>query len=107
MTRTPTEVFITNSYADTRKISPDERWLRLTARPQSLKGLSKYRGVSLFKKNPEKKWQATLSYNGKKYRAGVFATEEEAALAWNKMALRIVGPAAIQRLNLIPGHHET
>lgn len=96
----------TNGYSDTRKISAEERWLRLTGRPQSIRGTSRYRGVSLYAKDNWKRWQATLSYNGKRYRAGIFATEEEAAVAWNKMALRIIGSAAIKRLNIIPGRGE-
>jgi hypothetical protein len=79
----------------------------LTGRPQSIRGTSKYRGVSICDKKHEKPWQAILSFKGKKYRAGIFATEEEAAIAWNKMALRIVGPTAIKRLNTVPGYHET
>jgi hypothetical protein len=100
-------VAVSNSYNDTRRMSVEERWLRLTARKHSIRGASKYRGVSIFKKEDEKPWQATLAYNGKRYRAGVFSTEEEAAIAWNKMALRIIGPAAIHRLNIVPGHHES
>lgn len=100
-------IAVSNGYSDTRHLSPEERWLRLTGRPQSIRGTSKYRGVSICKKDHPKPWQATLSFKGKKYRAGIFATEEEAALAWNKMALRIVGPTAIKRLNIIPGYHET
>lgn len=91
----------TGGYKDTRKISAEERWLRLTARPQSMRGASKYRGVSIFSKD-EMKWQAVLSYDGKRYRAGVFISEIEAARAWNKMALRIIGATAIHRLNIIP-----
>ena len=99
-------VAVFNGYSDTRKISPEERWLRLTARPHSIRGASKYRGVSIYNKNDEKPWQATLAFKGKRYRAGVFATEEEAALAWNKMALRIVGPLAAERLNVVPNSGE-
>jgi hypothetical protein len=47
-----------------------------------------------------------LAFKGKRYRAGVFATEEEAAIAWNKMALRIIGPLAIRRLNVVPNRGE-
>lgn len=107
MRRDPFDLSYTNGYSDTRRISAEERWLRLTGRPQSIRGTSKYRGVSLYARDNWKRWQATLSYNGKRYRAGIFATEEEAAVAWNKMALRIVGSAAIKRLNIVPGHHES
>lgn len=96
-----------NGYEDTRRMSAEERWLKLTGRPHSIRGASKYRGVSIYNKDHERPWQATLAYKGKRFRAGVFATEEEAALAWNKMALRIVGPLAKDRLNIVPGHHET
>jgi hypothetical protein len=100
-------ISVANGYDDTRRISPEERWLRLTGRPQSIRGASKYRGVSIYNKDHERPWQATLAYKGKRFRAGVFATEEEAALAWNKMALRIVGPLAKDRLNVVPSHHES
>lgn len=100
-------ISVANAYGDVRRISPEERWLRLTARPQSIRGASKYRGVSIYNKDHQRPWQATLAYKGKRFRAGVFATEEEAALAWNKMALRIVGPLAKDRLNIVAGHHET
>jgi hypothetical protein len=43
-----------------------------------------------------------LRFNGRVYNAGSFATQEEAALAWNQLALRIVGPEAQPRLNHIP-----
>ena len=100
-------ITVANGYGDTRRISPEDRWLRLTGRPQSIRGASKYRGVSIYNKDHERPWQAILAYKGKRFRAGVFATEEEAALAWNKMALRIVGPLAKDRLNVVPGHHES
>jgi hypothetical protein len=99
-------VSVSNGYGDTRRISPEERWLRLTGRPQSIRGASKYRGVSICDKTHEKPWQAMLAFKGKRYRAGVFATEEEAAIAWNKMALRIIGPLAIRRLNVVPNRGE-
>ncbi len=100
-------IAFSNGYNDTRHLSAEDRWLRLTGRPQSIRGISRYRGVSVYNKDHKTPWQATLSFKGKRFRAGVFATEEEAAIAWNKMALRIVGPAAIKRLNIVPGYHET
>lgn len=66
-------------------------WNRLY-RPR---GHSKYRGV-YFKKR-EHKWVAQLTYNNRSIHIGYFKTEEEAALAWNKLAMEMYGEYA--RLN--------
>ena len=59
-------------------------------------GKSKYKGVhaSNIKKKP---WAAMVIYRKKKYRLGNFATEEEAARAYDKKCLELRGPEA--RLN--------
>jgi hypothetical protein len=89
-------------YSSKSKRSPSEVWLALTARPHSLRGASPYRGVQKANSNPALPWRAMLRFNGRVYNAGSFATQEEAALAWNQLALRIVGPEAQPRLNHIP-----
>ena len=55
-------------------------------------GASKYRGVVWYKKN--QKWGAHCKSFGKFYYLGLFNTEEEAALAYNKKALELHGEFA-------------
>lgn len=85
--------------------SKAEVWLKLTARPHSIRGASRFRGVQRANSNPRLPWRAALRFNGRTFDGGSYATEEEAALAWNQLALRIVGPEAQQRLNQIPEAH--
>jgi len=92
---------IPNSYNDERHMTRAERWLRLTGRPTMIRGKSKYRGVTYEAARKTKPWKASLTFNGMSYHGGCFDTQEEAALAWNKMALKIVGPVANERLNKI------
>ncbi len=65
--------------------------------PKKLNGKSKFRGVC--KRN--KKWEAKIRHMENHYRIGLFATEEEAALAYNKKALELKGVKA--KLNIIHG----
>lgn len=89
-------------YSSKSRRTHAEVWLQLSSRPQSMRGASPYRGVQKASSNPALPWRAMLRFNGRTYSAGFFATQEEAALAWNQLALRIVGPIAEQRLNQIP-----
>lgn len=82
--------------------SKSEVWLRLTARPHSVRGASRFRGVQRANSNPRLPWRASLRFDGRTFSGGTYATEEEAALAWNALALRVVGPDAQQRLNQVP-----
>jgi len=64
---------------------------------QKVSKTSRYVGVCLgTKKN--KPWRSNLFYHNKQIHLGYYATEEEAALAYDKMALKIYGEKA--RLNL-------
>ena len=54
---------------------------------------SKYKGISWFKR--DKKWQAHIRINGKVKRLGLFTSEEEAALAYNKAAVKLFGEFAL------------
>lgn len=92
------------SYSNTKNYSRVERWLQLTARPHSVRGESKYRGVSRSNNRPDKPWRAALKYRGFNFYGGQFETQEEAALAWNELVLRYIGPEAAPRLNQVPGH---
>ncbi|MGA0021015.1 hypothetical protein [Vulcanococcus sp.] len=91
-----------NSYWDTRKQTQVERWLKLSGRPHMTRGTSPYRGVSSTWSSTGHIWRATLSFNGRRYQSGVYKTQEEAALAWNRMVLRVVGPGCEPRLNQVP-----
>lgn len=58
---------------------------------------SKFKGVSWYKR--DKKWQVQISLNGKQTLVGRFFSEEDAARAYNSMALKFYGTFA--RLNKI------
>lgn len=89
-------------YSSKSKRSPSEVWLALTARPHSLRGASPYRGVQKANSNPALPWRAALRFDGRTYNGGSYATQEEAALAWNRLALHVIGPDATPRLNQVP-----
>jgi len=58
---------------------------------------SKFKGVTFFEKG--NKWLARLVLEGKSFSLGLHATEEDAALAYNRKAIEIFGEFA--RLNII------
>ena len=51
-----------------------------------------YKGVSWHK--PTNKWRGTIGQNGRQYHLGLFTSEKEAALAYNKEAIKIFGEFA-------------
>jgi hypothetical protein len=53
---------------------------------------SSFKGVSYHAKN--KKWRATINIDGKQISAGCYATEEEAAIAYNKKSFELFGEFA-------------
>ena len=69
-------------------------YLAMANRPQPANRASAYRGVSR-SNNPKLPWRAALGYRGGRYYLGNHATEREAALAYNKAALRIIGDHAV------------
>lgn len=63
----------------------------------NLKKVSKYKGVSFYKK--AKKWYSRIKVNYKTYCLGSFNTEKEAAIAYNEAAKKYFGEFAY--LNVI------
>lgn len=55
---------------------------------------SEYVGVSRSKKVPKKPWRATIYHMNKQHYIGYFATEKDAALAYDKKALELFGEGA-------------
>ena len=55
---------------------------------------SKFKGVSLKKGGVKKPWYGRITVNGKKIDLGYYATEKEAALAYDKAALEYFGEFA-------------
>jgi hypothetical protein len=79
--------------------SDREVYLSLANRPRKRDATSQYRGVSKTT-NPNRPFRAALKYKGRHHYLGSYETELEAAKAYNKAALRIVGEYAV--LNDLP-----
>ncbi len=62
--------------------------------PRRTGKFSDFRGVYLIYVNKagEVRWQATITVKGERIGLGVFESEIEAAIAWDKEAVRIYGP---------------
>jgi len=80
--------------------------LRLCSRSQNLcnqgsteGSSSQFKGVYNSKRG---RWRAELNYEGNRYRLGIFDSEREAALAYDRKALEIHGDFA--RPNILDGH---
>jgi len=71
-----------------------EKYRQMAMRPNATKKFSKYRGVTS-NRTPGKPYRVSLCYQGVKYFIGTYATELEAARAYNEHALRIIGDHAI------------
>jgi hypothetical protein len=89
-------------YSTKSSTTKAQLWLRLSARPHLIRGASRFRGVRRYNSSTCFPWRAVLRFDGRSFDGGAYATEEEAALAWNQLALRIVGPEAQPRLNQVP-----
>ena len=77
-----------------RTTSEEAYYLSLANRPKRAGAASVYRGVSR-STNPRLPWRAALGYRGRRYYLGVYASEREAAEAYNRAALRIIGAHAV------------
>ena len=98
----PASVAPVNSYWRSGK-SPVDRWVILTSR-KSKGSASSYRGVQLNSgaNAKVKPWRAMLCFQGRRYFGGDFPTEREAALKWNELVLKHVGPSVSHILNEVP-----
>lgn len=89
-------------HKDGNGINNQRNNLRLCIRVQNVQNRSKsknksskYKGVGLL----HGKWQATITYQYKKYYLGWFKTEKEAAIMYNREASKMFGEFA--KLNII------
>jgi hypothetical protein len=88
---------MTNNYRPSyykRTMSDKDYYLSMANRPVPKNKFSKYRGVSKAN-NPNKPYRVCFKYKGKHYHIGIYADEIEAALAYNKAALAVIGPYAV------------
>lgn len=83
----------TNGYYSKRK-TDIEVYLANASRPTKPDKFSKYRGVHK-SNNPKKPYRAGICFKGKRYVIGLFEDEIEAAKAYNKFALHLIGPKAL------------
>lgn len=78
----------------TKNVDEKEHYIKLASRPNTKKKFSKYRGVTK-NNNPKKPYRAALSYQGRRWFIGAFENEIDAAKAWNKLALIVIGDHAL------------
>ncbi len=90
-------------HADGNRLNNTRENLRLCTSAENManiprdkyKGSSKYKGVAWDKRpNRSKPWKAQISINDKTRHLGVYATEEEAAKAYDKAAKKLRGEFA-------------
>lgn len=90
-------------YIDGNKLNNTRENLRVVTQQQNLwsqkprKSKSGYRGVQWMP--AQKKWRATITFNGKGYYLGIYSTSEDAAAVYNSKALEFFGEYA--RLNIL------
>lgn len=84
-----------------RKMNDKDYYLSQARRPLPKNKSSQYRGVQLNSKNTTGlPFKAMFVHKGRRYYLGAFATELEAAQAYNKAALAVIGDYAV--INVFP-----
>ena len=73
--------------------SQEQAYLAYANRPRRPGASSMFRGVSYRKRTGQ--WIAQLYWRGRRYFLGAYEDELEAAEAYNKHALQIIGPFAV------------
>lgn len=81
-----------------RRRSPEEKYLAFARRPKRAGSSSRYRGVSF--RQQTQRWIAQVYWRGRRYFLGSYEREEDAAAAYNRHAVRIIGELAV--LNDLP-----
>jgi len=77
-----------------RNVDEKEHYIKLSSRPRNKPQFSKYKGVSK-NNDPKKPYRAALTFQGRRWYIGAFVDEIEAAKAWNKTALAVIGEHAL------------
>jgi hypothetical protein len=80
------------SYWATSK-SEVEFYLVHARRPLPKNKFSRFRGVHK-NSNPDKPFRVAICFNGRRILAGTYSDEIEAAKAYNRLALHVIGPKA-------------
>ena len=88
---------LNNQRANLRLATQSQNLANSSGRPHS----SKYKGVFWSKdERYKRRWWARIKKNGKSTHLGIFATEEEAAAAYNQAAIEMFGD--FSRINVLP-----
>lgn len=83
-----------NRRSNIRVVTTSQNIIRI---PKVQTGISKYKGVRFSK--ARNGWYANFEYMGKRYFRGYFKTEEEAALAYNRLA--VLYQPGIAHINMV------
>lgn len=78
-----------------------EFYLVHARRPLPKNKFSRFRGVQKHH-DPRKPFRVSVTFNGKRFLGGFYSDEIEAAKAYNRLVLKVIGPNAI--LNEIPSN---
>ena len=77
-----------------RLMNDKDYYLSQARRPLPKNKFSQYRGVQK-NSDPKKPYRASFRYKGKEYLLGAYENEVDAARAYNKAALAVIGDYAI------------
>lgn len=80
-------------YLISQTMTDEQCYLAMARRPKRKGAFSQYRGV--VKSTSKLPYRVQLTHQGRRFYIGVYETEIEAAKAYNKAALAVIGPHAI------------